>query len=180
MFAILDQNYKVVGYSTIDVNKIGVELPADLDIYNTYEEALFFESGKFVLKNIYTTGEHKGRLKAQIYNDCKFEMETKNTGLNSSFVGAKIDCREIDILRIDQLINLTEDEGGTADTLLDYICYDNTTKKVKLSDVKKVKNELVKNIMSMLYYKHTLYAQIEQAMTKSELDLIVWDFKPIN
>jgi len=180
MFAILDKDKRVTGHCSIDVHETGVELPEGVSIFPTDEEATFFEDGKFIRKNIYKVDEHKSRLKSLIHKQCKEEMESKNVGIDSISIGAKIDCREFDVTRVDQVINLHEFKDATDETMVSYILHNNSQKQVKLSQMKGAKHEMVENLMSMLYYKHSLYAQIEQATTKEELDLIAWEFVPMN
>lgn len=105
--------------------------------------------------------ELKEELKAQIHEDCEAEMKTTNQGFYSENIEATIDCREIDVLRIDQLIDLMEHNGAIDQTSVGYICYDNSVKQVTLSDVKLCRYELINKLMEMLYYKHDLYDQID-------------------
>ena len=113
--------------------------------------------------------ELKQQFNSYIHDDCESEMKTNNQGLVSTAIGAKIDCREIDVLRIDQLIDLMIADGATEDTTADYIVYDNTIKKVKLKDIRKAKIEMIRELMNMLYYKHELYGIVNAAIKESDL-----------
>ena len=113
--------------------------------------------------------ELKQQFNSFIHDDCEFEMKTNNQGIVSTAIGAKIDCREIDVLRIDQLIDLMIADGATEDTTADYILYDNTIKKVKLKDIRKAKIEMIRELMNMLYYKHELYGLVNAAIKESDL-----------
>jgi len=113
--------------------------------------------------------ELKENFNSDIHDDCESEMKTNNQGIVSTAIGAKIDCREIDILRVDQLIDLMVADGATEDTTADYILYDNAIKKVKLKDIRKAKIEMIRELMNMLYYKHELYGLVNAAIKESDL-----------
>ena len=113
--------------------------------------------------------ELKENFNSDIHNGCESEMKTNNQGIVSTAIGAKIDCREIDVLRIDQLIDLMIADGATEDTTADYILYDNTIKKVKLKDIRKAKIEMIRELMNMLYYKHELYGLVNAVIKESDL-----------
>jgi len=176
MYALLDENKRITGQCYIDVCETGVELTPEIELYDTDEHATFFENGKFVRKNIFDLTTYKSKIKAQLYQKCKEEMETKNRGIDSAAIEAKIDCREIDILRVDQFVCLNEAKGATEQTLVSYILYDNKTKEVPLLKVKEAKNEMIETLLGMIYYKHSLYAKVESAETKAEIDLVTWDY----
>lgn len=103
----------------------------------------------------------KSVIKQKISSDCDNEMKINNVGIESTAIGTKIDCREIDVLRLDQLIALMESKGADDSTQVNYICYDNSIKSVTLADVKAAKIEITEEIMNMLYHKHALYAGID-------------------
>jgi hypothetical protein len=115
-----------------------------------------------------------------IYDECDAEMETKNKGLQSTVINEKIDCRNIDVLRVDQLIDLMESMGATDSSPVDYILYDNTVKRITLLQTKQIKSELSQNLMNMLYHKHSLYAQIDNIVqtqgTVAEIKAVIWQW----
>jgi len=113
----------------------------------------------------------------ELHLACEYEMTERNQGIESVNINAKIDCREIDVLRVDQLLDMLIADGATEDTELGYICYDNSIKKSKVKKVRAGKYELTKKLMEMLYHKHKLYDDVDSAQTEEDIAKIKWKWK---
>lgn len=112
--------------------------------------------------------------KRQIHGACESEMKTHNQGYVSPTIGTRIDCRENDVIRLDQLIALYESQGAEDTVSINYICHDNSIIPVTLADVKAAKLEITNELMNMLYRKHTVYAQIDVAQTEEAIKAVDW------
>lgn len=114
-----------------------------------------------------------------IYNACDYEMKERNVGIISAYINKRIDCREIDVLRNNQLMLMIEEDEKTAEPLT-YICYDNSFEPITYPILRKIHAELTRHIMSMLYHKHELYAQLWDVScdSKEKVDEIHWHWSP--
>ena len=151
----------------------------------TYEEyAYYLESHRSEMESFLSTLDNHDTIQAykqlkadEIYEACDFEMKERNQGIISQHINVKIDCREIDILRDQQLITMIQTLNRTNEPI-NYICYDNSTVQVTYDQLKLIHAELTSAIMSMLYHKHVLYAQlyVDTCDTQEKIDAIKWNW----
>lgn len=157
----------------------------DGEVAMTYSEyANYLETRKTDMDQFIQTTENAESLEVykqlkadEIYNACDYEMKERNVGIISSYINKRIDCREIDVLRNNQLMLMIEEEEKTAEPLT-YICYDNSFEPITYQILRKIHAELTRNIMSMLYLKHELYAQLWNSAcdSKEKIDEIQWSW----
>ena len=102
------------------------------------------------------------------------ERTTANKGITSSALGgAIIDCRESDVINIQNLITLLEAQGATE---YYYKLKDNTNVDCTVAQIKAVLTELIAALLSMWQLKQTLTEQIDAATTAEEIQAIKWEW----
>jgi hypothetical protein len=118
-------------------------------------------------------------VKDEINKSCDYEMQTRDQGIISKALhGAHLDCREIDILRISQLINMMNMQGAPDNYPINFICYGNVITQTDLAHTKLALIELTQTYMNMLYGKHSLYAQLAAATTIEGVNACRWSWTP--
>lgn len=102
------------------------------------------------------------------------ERTTANKGVTSTALGgAVIDCRESDVLNIQNLITLLEAQGATAHF---YKIKDNSDINCSVSQIKTVLTELIAALLSMWQLKQALTEQVNAATTAEEIQAIKWEW----
>ena len=100
------------------------------------------------------------------------ERTTANKGITSTALGgAVIDCRESDVLNIQNLVTLLEAQGAT-----DYFykLKDNTSVDCTVAQIKVVLTEMIAALLSMWTLKQTLTEQVKSATTAAEVRAVTW------
>lgn len=102
------------------------------------------------------------------------ERTTENKGISSKALGgAVIDCRESDVLNIQNLVTLLEAQGKSE---YFYKLKDNTSVDCTVAQIKTVLTELTAALLSMWQLKQTLTEQIDAATTAEEIQAIKWEW----
>jgi len=121
----------------------------------------------------------RAEVKDEINKSCDVEMQTRDQGIISKALhGSHLDCREIDIMRISQLINMMNMQGAPDTTPINFICYGNAITQTDLAHTKLALIELTQTYMNMLYRKHYLYAQLAAATTIEGINACRWSWAP--
>ena len=101
------------------------------------------------------------------------ERTTANKGIISAALGKAIDCRESDVLNIQNLVTLLEASGTTT---YFYKLKDNTDVDCTVAQIKVVLTEMIAALLSMWTLKQTLTEQVNAATTAEEIQAIKWEW----
>lgn len=120
-----------------------------------------------------TLDELKAANLAEIKEEYLTERSVRNKGIDSLTLGVKIDCREVDVLNIQNIVYVYG-ETGMAPSF--YKTYDNSQVPATGEDFKAVLTELIAAQLAMWQHKNELSGQVAAATTAEQVKSIKWSW----
>lgn len=130
-----------------------------------------FKNGEW--RYLVTVEQMKISKLAEIKAEYEAERTTRNKGIYSVTLDAKIDCREVDVLNIQSIVYVFE-KTGTAPSF--YKTYDNGTVPATGEAFQSVLTELMATQLAMWQHKDELSRAIELAETEEQINFIRWSW----
>ena len=178
------ENYKIVGTCITQSENYPDEIPDDAELFDFLIDGVLYPASEYANK-IPTVKSGKvtwiddmdtlrSAKSLEISAAYISERTTTNKGITSAALGgAIIDCRESDVLDIQNLITLLEAQGATE---YFYKLKDNSNVECTVAQIKTVLTELIAALLSMWQLKQTLTDQINSATTAEEIQAVKWEW----